>query len=44
MPALGGVEGFLSQVIGADGQVVEERSVHYAEEPPVVMLEEPPND
>jgi hypothetical protein len=44
MPALGNIGGFLSQVIGADGQVVEERVVHYAEEPPVAVLEEPPND
>jgi hypothetical protein len=43
LPALGGVKGFLSQVIGADGQV-EERVVHYAGEPPVGVLEEPPND
>ena len=44
LPALGGVEGFLSQVIDTDGQVIEERVVHYAEEPPVGVLEEPPND
>jgi hypothetical protein len=44
LPALGGVEGFMSQVMDADGQVVEERVVHYAEEPPVGVLEEPPND
>ena len=43
MPALGNVGGFLSQVIGADGQVVEERVVHYAGEPPVAV-EEPSND
>jgi hypothetical protein len=43
-PALGNVGGFLSQVIGADGQVVEERVVHYAGEPPVAVLEEPPNN
>ncbi len=42
-PALGNVGGFLSQVIGADGQVVEERMVHYAEEPPAAVLEEPSN-
>ncbi len=42
LPALGGVEGFLSQVMDADGQVVEERVVHYAEGPPVGVLEEPP--
>ncbi len=44
LSALGGVEGFLSRVIDADGQVVEERVVHYAEEPPVGVMEEPPND
>jgi hypothetical protein len=43
MPALGNVGGFLSQVIGADGQVVEERAVHYAGEPLAAMLEEPSN-
>ncbi len=35
MPALGDVGG---------GQVVEERVVHYAGEPPVAVLEEPPNN
>ncbi len=44
LPALGGVEGFLSQVIGTDGQVVEERVVHYAKEPPMGVLEEPLNN
>ncbi len=44
LPALEGVEGFLSQVIDTDGQVVEERVVHYVEGPPVGVLEEPPND
>ena len=43
MPALESVEGFLSQVIGTDGQIVEERSVHYVEGSPVHVLEEPPN-
>jgi len=43
VPALESVEGFLSQVIGTDGQIVEERSVHYVEESPVRVLEEPPN-
>ena len=42
LPALGGVEGFLSQVIDADGQVVEERVVHYAGEPPRVCWRSPP--
>ncbi len=41
MPAPGNVGGFLSQVIGADGQVVEERAVHYAGEPLTAVLEEP---
>jgi hypothetical protein len=44
LPALEGVEGFLSQVVDADGRVVEERAVHYVEGPPVGVLEEPPND
>ena len=44
MPASGNVGGFLSQVISADGQVVEERMVHYAGETPVPVLEEPSND
>jgi hypothetical protein len=43
MPAPGNVGGFLSQVIGADGQVVEERAVHYAGEPLAAVLEEPSN-
>ncbi|MFN9899338.1 MAG: hypothetical protein ACK55Z_11220, partial [bacterium] len=42
-PALGNIGGFLSQVIGADGQVVEERMVHYAGESPAAVLEEPSN-
>ena len=42
LPALGGVEGFLSQVIDTDGQVVEERVVHYAEGPPVACWRSPP--
>jgi hypothetical protein len=29
MPALDSVEGFLSQVVDVNGQIVEERSVHY---------------
>ncbi len=44
LPALGGVEGFLSRIMDADGQVVEERVVHYGEEPPVGVLEEPSNE
>jgi hypothetical protein len=44
LPALEGVEGFLSQVVDADGRVIEERAVHYVEGPPVGVLEEPPND
>jgi hypothetical protein len=44
VPALESVEGLLSQVMDIDVQMVEERSVHYVEEPLVVEPEEPPND
>ncbi len=39
VPAFESVEGFLSQVMDIDVQIVEERSVHYVgEEPPVLEL------
>ncbi len=44
MSALENVEGFLSQVVNTDGQIVEERVVHYVERPSVGVLEEPPNN
>ncbi len=43
VPSLESVEGFLSQVVDINGQIVEERSVHYVEGPPVSVLEECPN-
>jgi hypothetical protein len=45
VPALESVVGFLDHAIDISMQVVEERSVYYREEePPVLELEEPPND
>jgi hypothetical protein len=45
VPALESVVGVLDHVKDASVQVAEERSVYYVEEePPVIELEEPPNN
>ncbi len=45
VPALESVVGVLDLVMDASVQVAEERSVYYVEgEPPVLELEEPPNN
>ncbi len=44
VPALESVVGVLDLVMDASVQVAEQRSVYYVEEPPVLELEEPPNN
>ncbi len=45
VPALESVAEFLGHAMDVSMQMVEERSVYYREEePPVLELEEPPND